>query len=223
MNQGWLMRHASLPRPPSTPHSPAPQDTHVAKVWYLTPQCSANFCPLMPLDSNVSSSFSRCSRLTLIRPMQSVLMSSPSILQSSVVAVIPTTYTTALSCGEDIFHGATLSTYVKNRMKSLQKQIDKVTAMMIALKVKSPSLNQAVELLTVTKGGGDNSTLSLLVAMPELGKISNKEATSLAGLAPFNRDSAARCGGNERSSEGAGRFVRLSTWPLSSAPDTIMF
>ncbi len=78
---------------------------------------------------------------------------------------------------------------VRSRMKSLQKQVDKVTTMMIALKVKSPSLDEAVELLTMTKGVGDNSALSLLVAMPELGKISNKEAASLAGLAPFNRDS----------------------------------
>ena len=44
-------------------------------------------------------------------------------------------------------------------------------------------------LLATTKGVGDNSALSLLVAMPELGKITNKEAASLAGVAPFNRDS----------------------------------
>ena len=44
-------------------------------------------------------------------------------------------------------------------------------------------------LLATTKGVGDNSALSLLVAMPEFGKITNKEAASLAGVAPFNRDS----------------------------------
>jgi transposase len=79
---------------------------------------------------------------------------------------------------------------VKARMKSLQKQADKVTDMMIALKVKSTVLDEAVKLLTNTKGVGDNSALSLLVAMPELGKISNKQAASLAGVAPFNRDSS---------------------------------
>lgn len=78
---------------------------------------------------------------------------------------------------------------VKARMKSLQKQADKVTDMMLALKVKSTILDEAVKLLTETKGVGDNSALSLLVAMPELGKISNKQAASLAGVAPFNRDS----------------------------------
>lgn len=78
---------------------------------------------------------------------------------------------------------------VKIRMKSLQKQAEKVTNMMLALKVKSPVLEEAVKLLTDTKGVGENSALSLLVAMPELGKISNKQAASLAGVAPFNRDS----------------------------------
>ncbi len=61
--------------------------------------------------------------------------------------------------------------------------------MMIDLKAKSPELNEAVELLTSTKGVGDNSALSLLAAMPELGKITTNQASSLAGLAPFNRDS----------------------------------
>ena len=58
-----------------------------------------------------------------------------------------------------------------------------------ALKVKSTVLDEAVKLLTSTKGVGDNSALSLLVAMPELRKISNKQAASLVGVAPFNRDS----------------------------------
>ena len=78
---------------------------------------------------------------------------------------------------------------VTSRIKTLQKQIDKITDLMIELKENSTALDQTVDMLTETKGVGDNSALSLLVAMPELGKISNKEAASLAGLAPFNRDS----------------------------------
>ena len=78
---------------------------------------------------------------------------------------------------------------VNARMKTLKKQIQKITNLMISLKAKSPVLDEAVKLLTNTKGVGDNSALSLLVAMPELGKISNKQAASLAGVTPFNRDS----------------------------------
>lgn len=82
-----------------------------------------------------------------------------------------------------------IETIVKARMKALQKQIDKVTTLMIELKKKSPELDQATILLASTKGVGDNSALSLLVAMPELGKLTRQEVASLAGLAPFNRDS----------------------------------
>ena len=46
---------------------------------------------------------------------------------------------------------------------------------MVSLKVKSPVLNEAVKLMTLTKGVGDNSALSLLAAMPELGRIPNKQ------------------------------------------------
>jgi transposase len=99
---------------------------------------------------------------------------------------------------------------VKSRMKSLQKQMEKVTTMMISLKEKSSPLDQAVGLLTETKGVGDNSALSLLVAMPELGKISNKEAASLAGLAPFNRDSGKMRG--QRKIFGGRREIRQSLY-----------
>jgi transposase len=82
-----------------------------------------------------------------------------------------------------------IQTMVKTRIKTLQKQVEKVTEMMIQLKVKSPEINEAVKLLTATKGVGDKSALSLLAAMPELGELTNNQASSLAGLAPFNRDS----------------------------------
>ncbi|MEJ6778234.1 MAG: transposase [Akkermansiaceae bacterium] len=111
-----------------------------------------------------------------------------------------------------------IESMVNSRIKSLQKQIEKVTAMMIHLKVKSASLDQAVELLTTTKGVGDNSALSLLVAMPELGRISTKEAASRrqhrSPGSPPSIPIAERCEGKERSTEVAERFAGHSTWPL---------
>ena len=73
---------------------------------------------------------------------------------------------------------------VNARMKTLKKQIQKITNLMISLKAKSPVLDEAVKLITDTKGVGDNSALSLLVAMPELGKIPKEQAAPLSGLAP---------------------------------------
>jgi len=99
---------------------------------------------------------------------------------------------------------------IKSRMKTLQKQVDKVTDMMLALKVKSPALDEAVKLLTETKGVGEKSALSLLVALPELGKLSDKQAASLAGLAPFNRDSGKFRG--QRKIYGGRREVRQALY-----------
>lgn len=82
-----------------------------------------------------------------------------------------------------------IETMVKSRIKTLTKQIEKITKMMIDLKAKSPIIDETVKLLTATKGVGDNSALSLLAAMPELGQLTTNQASSLAGLAPFNRDS----------------------------------
>jgi len=82
-----------------------------------------------------------------------------------------------------------VTTLVKARIRSLQKQIEKLTDSLSSLAKKSPSLDSATTLLVQTKGVGVQSALSLLAAMPELGTLSNKEAASLAGLAPFNRDS----------------------------------
>lgn len=75
-----------------------------------------------------------------------------------------------------------VETMVKAGIKSLQKQIEKINLKLLILKEKSATLNSAVEVMTQTKGVGENSALSLLVAMPELGKITNKEATSLARI-----------------------------------------
>ena len=82
-----------------------------------------------------------------------------------------------------------VTTLVKARIRSLQKQIENLTDSLSSLAKKSPTLDSATTLLVQTKGVGVQSALSLLAAMPELGTFSNKEATSLAGLAPFNRDS----------------------------------
>ncbi len=78
---------------------------------------------------------------------------------------------------------------VKAQVKHLKSKIEKVTAMMIELKEQCKELSAQVDLLTNTIGIADNSALSLLAAMPELGTITNNQATALAGLAPFNRDS----------------------------------
>jgi transposase len=69
-----------------------------------------------------------------------------------------------------------------------------------------PALQHKVELLTQVKGVGSLTAASLLACLPELGSLSKNQVTSLAGLAPFNRDSGAHRG--TRSIRGGRRDVR---------------
>jgi transposase len=55
-------------------------------------------------------------------------------------------------------------------------------------------LGRKVELLASIDGVGKRTALAMLIHMPELGTLSREEATSLAGLAPFDDDSASRSG-----------------------------
>lgn len=52
-----------------------------------------------------------------------------------------------------------------------------------------PDLAQRFELVVSIAGIGERTALTLLIAMPELGAMSREQAASLAGLAPFDRDS----------------------------------
>ncbi len=51
------------------------------------------------------------------------------------------------------------------------------------------ALAQRAERLEQASGVGWRSALTLCACMPELGSLNRSEAASLAGLAPFNRDS----------------------------------
>ena len=55
-------------------------------------------------------------------------------------------------------------------------------------------LRRKIELLSSIPGVGERTALAMLVHMPELGTLTREEAVSLAGLAPFDDDSAERSG-----------------------------
>jgi transposase len=55
-------------------------------------------------------------------------------------------------------------------------------------------LHRKIELLSSIDGVGTRTAIAMLVHMPELGTLSREEAVSLAGLAPFDDDSAGRSG-----------------------------
>lgn len=55
-------------------------------------------------------------------------------------------------------------------------------------------LRHKIELLSSIEGVGERTALAMLIHMPELGTLTREEAVSLAGLAPFDDDSASRSG-----------------------------
>lgn len=79
--------------------------------------------------------------------------------------------------------------FVKRRIKAIENEMKKIDLLVSQMVAKTERLREPCKVLSNTRGVGEKSAISLLVFMPELGKISRKEAASLGGLAPFNRDS----------------------------------
>jgi transposase len=76
---------------------------------------------------------------------------------------------------------------LKTRIKSLVKDIQAIIKEDKALKHKQ-------DLLLSMKGVGKVTAQTLLIDLPELGKLSNKQIASLVGVAPMNQDSGKKRG-----------------------------
>ena len=71
----------------------------------------------------------------------------------------------------------------------LRKQADQLQDLMTKKVRQSDELSAKVERLQQVQGIGSVTALSLVALMPELGSLSDSQAASLAGVAPFNHDS----------------------------------
>jgi transposase len=89
---------------------------------------------------------------------------------------------------------ACLQPGIRAVLKCLEKQIAAAEGNIAALVRRCASLQAKTEVLTAVKGVGQVTAVNLLVAMPELGQLDGKQAASLAGLAPFPRDSGKKKG-----------------------------
>ena len=87
---------------------------------------------------------------------------------------------------------ASLPGVIKNIQTSLdfnEKQQAEILTQLDELIQASPIYADKVELMQSVKSIGPITARTLLVELPELGTLTNKQIASLAGLAPFNRDS----------------------------------
>jgi transposase len=78
---------------------------------------------------------------------------------------------------------------IKKHIDWLEQEIDKFDVDLTAGLRKSPAWRAKDELLRSLKGIGRITSGTLLVALPELGRLDRREIAALVGLAPFNRDS----------------------------------
>lgn len=93
---------------------------------------------------------------------------------------------------------------IKQHLKWLEKQLDKIEAKIAEAISQDKDMKEKAERIQSIKGLGVVSAATLLAHLPEIGTLSRREIASLAGLAPFNRDSGGKsgrrhiCGGRRR-------------------------
>jgi transposase len=78
---------------------------------------------------------------------------------------------------------------IERVIKFLTKELSKVNIEQQKLLESNADFAEKADLLTSVKGIGDLTARALLAELPELGLLGSKQIASLAGLAPFNRDS----------------------------------
>jgi len=85
----------------------------------------------------------------------------------------------------------TISSLIKPILTALKNQIEKVDLKLQKLIKECDEYKVKNDIIQSVPGVGNVVTFNLLSDMPELGCVNNKEAASLVGVAPFNRESGA--------------------------------
>jgi transposase len=92
----------------------------------------------------------------------------------------------------------------------LKKRRTKMLAKLVAALRAHDDFARRLDLVMSIEGIGERTALALIIRMPELGRLTREEAASLAGLAPFVRDSGERKG--ERHIAGGRQRLRKSLY-----------
>jgi len=86
---------------------------------------------------------------------------------------------------------------IKKHIKYLEKALEKIETQLKKQIKSDPALQDKVERLDAIKGVGDVTAMNILLNMPELGQLTPKEVSALAGVAPYNKDSGQMKGKRE--------------------------
>lgn len=93
---------------------------------------------------------------------------------------------------------------VEKTIEFLEKQLKKVERDIKKHIESEAELKEKGEVIKSVEGVGEKTTITLLTAMPELGKVNRQEIAALAGLAPYANDSG---GTSKRRRTRNGRMV----------------
>jgi transposase len=83
----------------------------------------------------------------------------------------------------------TLQPLLKKMLQFLGKQIEAVEKLLNQHIEKEPAIKTKIERLEKVKGVGRVTSTVLMAHMPELGSLAKGQASALAGVAPYSRDS----------------------------------
>ena len=104
--------------------------------------------------------------------------------------------------GHDFFNSI-IKQSIKRHIKQIEKEINQIDIALEQAIADNQEMTEKRELLESVKGVGKEVSQILLTQLPELGKLSKTQISSLVGVAPCNRDSGKRKG---RRSVRGGRF-----------------
>lgn len=99
---------------------------------------------------------------------------------------------------------------VKKVIEVLTDEVDAIDKALKTLIDNDDNFRHKEKILTSVPGVGEQTARTLLASMPELGEMTREEASSLAGVAPFPRDSGKQRG--KRSIRGGRFYVRQALY-----------
>jgi transposase len=103
-----------------------------------------------------------------------------------------------------------LNKMTKDLIVFLNKKIKEIDLKIQSIIASHKELAEKFEIMNSVKGVGPVLSAILLADMQELGKVNGKQASSLCGVAPFNRDSGLMRG--KRTIKGGRYFVRSALY-----------
>lgn len=86
---------------------------------------------------------------------------------------------------------------INKHIRYLEKELTLIENLLKDLFNQDAELKDKMERLDEIKGVGEITAMNILIHLPELGKLSHKEISALAGVAPFNKDSGQSKGKRE--------------------------